>query len=260
MAEHQRRIDAAITATTLDQLRELLDDLQIPDPLPPQEPPAARSRRGPILAAAGGAVVVLALIGWALSDGADGDPESPAAAVPAAPVAPPAITKGPVVPVDDVPPAVLKLPRELNTVAGMTAIIDEIRKRFGSTMGYELALTPEQAFLALPDPADDGAKLVYTYRGGWGNPSNRPRSESDELADLAAFDVPAAVAAWAAAPATLQIAPGDVEDTYFDVDHIAGPPGPGGLEILLRVSTRSGTDGYIHLDPAGQILRVEQPS
>ena len=260
MSEHQRRIDAAIKATTLGQLRELLDDLQIPDPLPPPEPPAARSRRrGALLAAAGGVIVLVAWLAWTLS-GSGGDPESPVAAVPDSPAAPPAVTKGPVVPVDDVPPAVLKLPRELNTVAGMTAIVDEIRNRFGSTMGYELALTPEQAFLALPDPADDGAKLVYTYRGGWGNPSSRPRSDSDELADLATFDVPAAVAAWAAAPATLQIAPGDVADTYFDVDHIAGPPGPGGLEILLRVSTRSGTDGYVHLDPAGRILRVEQPS
>ncbi len=257
MDEHQRRIDAAINATTLDELRELLADLQIPDPLPPPRPPASRSRRGVILAVAGGGVVVLALIGWALSGGSDDDPGHPAAAVP---VSPPAVTKGPAAPVDDVPPRVLTLPREMNTVAGMTAILDEIRRRFGSTMGYELALGPDRAFLALPDPANDRAKLVYIYRGGWGDPSSRPRSDSDELADLAAFDVPAAVAAWAAAPATLQIAPGDIEDTYFDVDHIADPPGPGGLEILLRVSTTSGADGYIHLDPAGQILRVEQPS
>ncbi len=258
MDEHQRRIDAAIKAATLGELRDLLRDLQITDPLPPPAPPQAQSRRRVVLAVAGGLVVLAGVLGWAVS-GSGGDAGQPAAAVPESP-APPAITKGPSMPVDDVPPRVLTLPREMNTVAGMTAILDEIRKRFGSTMGYELALGPDRAVLALPDPADDRAKLVYTYRGGWGDPSSRPRSESDDLADLAAFDVPAAVAAWAAAPATLQIAPGDIEDTYFDVDHIADPPGPGALEILLRVSTKSGTDGYIHLDPAGQILRVEQPS
>ena len=256
MDEHHRRIAAAIKASTLEELRGLLGDLQIPDPLPPPAPPAARPRRGVLAAGAGIVVAVLALAGWALSGGSGPETEAPTAAAPETPAA---ITRGPVPPIDDVPPLVLKLPRELNTAAGMAAVLDEIRKRFGSTTGYELAFTPERAFLALPDPADDKTKLVYTFSGGWGNPSSSPRSDSDDLTDLAAFDVPAAAAAWAAAPATLQIAPGEVENTYFDVDHVARPPGVGGLEILLRVSTKSGTNGYIHLDPAGQVVRVEQP-
>jgi hypothetical protein len=123
-----------------------------------------------------------------------------------------------------------------------------------------LAFRPEQAFLALPDPANDQRKLLYTYRGGWGSPSDSARSDTDDLVDLGAFDVGATVAAWRSAPATLQIAPDDVEDTYLDIDHIRAPGGPGALETLIRVTTKSGLNGYVYLDPAGALIRVENPS
>ena len=164
-------------------------------------------------------------------------------------------------PPDDIAPTVLTVPRYLDTVAGMTGVLDEIAKRFGSTMGFELALTPERAHLSLPDPADERRRLLYTFRGGWDQPQVRPRSDSDQLTDLAAFDVPAAVAAWRAAPQTLGIAADDVADTYFDVDHVAAADGgDGALEVLIRVSARSGPNGYIFLDPAGNVLRIEKPS
>ena len=99
-----------------------------------------------------------------------------------------------------------------------------------------------------------------SVRSGWGDPSTRSRSDTDDLTDLAAFDVPAAAAALAAAPETLRIAPGDVTDTFIDVDHIAEPPGPGALELLVKVSTTAGTDGWLYLDPASNIKRVEYPS
>jgi hypothetical protein len=259
MAEHRRRVDAAIDAATLDDLRELLDDLQVTDPLPQPKPPIRRNRS--IAIAVGGLIIVAAAIGWGMSGSDDAPTGSPpVAAVPESPVAPPAITKGPAAQVDDVPPSVLKLPRHLDTAEGMAAIIDEIRKRFGNTMGYELAFRPDQAFLYVPDPANDARKLLYTYRGGWGNPSDTSRSDTDDLVDLAAFDIGATAAAWQAAPATLQIAPGDVEDTYLDIDHIAEPGGPGALETLIRVATKSGMNGYLYLDPAGAVKRVESPS
>lgn len=260
MDEHRRRVDAAINAATLGELRELLEDLQIADPLPQPSAPK-RPRRTVAIAVAGGLIVLAAAIGWAVSRDADSPAPTPAAAVPETPAAPPAITKGPAVPVDDVPPVVLNLPRHMDTVEGMTGLLDEIRKRFGGTMGYELAFDPERAYLLVPDPADEARKVLYTYRGGWDSPSSRPRSDTDQLVDLAAFDIPAAIAAWKAAPQTLGIAPDAVEDTYLDVDHIGGPGGgPGALEILIRVSTTAGTNGYVYLDPAGTVLRVENPS
>lgn len=258
MAEHRRRIDAAIAATTLAELRDLLVDLQVDDPLP--QPLTPKPRRLGLLIGVGGALVVLiAAIGWGIA----ADPAAPVepsnTAVPERPVPPAAITKGPPPPVDDVPPAVLKLPRHMDTVDGMTAMLDEIRKRFGSTMGYELAFRPDQALLSLPDPADDTRTLLYTYRGGWGNPSSSPRSDTDVLVDLSAFDIAATVGAWQSAPATLQIAPGDVRDSYLDIDHIAEPGTPGALETLIRLTTTSGLDGYIYLDPSGTVKRVENP-
>lgn len=259
MVEHRRRIDAAINAATLAELHELLDDLQIDDPLPQPSPPTRR-RRGIGLAVAGALVALVAAIGWGLTSPADTPVEPPSAADPETPVPPPAVTPAPPSPVDDVPPLVLNLPRHMDTVEGMTGVLDEIRKRFGSTMGYELAFRPDQAFLSLPDPANDQKKLIYTYRGGWGNPSSSSRSDSDDLADLGAFDVGATVAAWQSAPATLQIAPGDVDDSYLDIDHIAEPGGPGALETLIRLTTKSGMNGFLYLDPAGAITRVENPS
>jgi len=259
MAEHRRRIDAAIRAATLAELHELLDDLQIDDPLPQPLPPRQR-RRGIVIAVSAGLVALIAAVGWGVASDSDAPAEPSSVAVPETPEPPAAITKGPPAPVDDVPPAVLKLPRHMDTVEGMTGVLDEIRKRFGSTMGYELAFRPDQAFLSLPDPASDTRELIYTYRGGWGNPSSSPRSDTDDLVDLSAIDIGATVAAWQSAPATLQIAPGDVQDSYLDIDHIAEPGTPGALETLIRVTTKSGLDGFIYLDPAGVVKRVENPS
>ena len=92
-------------------------------------------------------------------------------------------------------------------------------------------------------------------RGGWDEPSSTSRSDTDQLTDLSAFDIPAAIAAWQAAPATLGIAPDAVSDTYLDIDQVDGS-----LELLIRVSTDAGTNGYVYLDPAGTVLRIEKPS
>jgi hypothetical protein len=149
---------------------------------------------------------------------------------------------------------------DLHTAEVLTLVLDEIRKRFGDTMGYELAITPDEATLARPHPTDEQSKLIYSFDRGWGDPSTRPRSDTDDLTDLAAFDVTAAAAALQAAPETLRIAPSDVTETFVDIDHIAEPPGPGALELLVRVSTTAHTDGWIYLEPAGTVKRVEDPS
>ena len=71
--------------------------------------------------------------------------------------------------------------------------------------------------------------------------------------------MPAAAAALATAPETLRIPPADVSDTFIDVDHVAEPPGPGALELLIKVTTTAGADGSIYLDGAGNTKRVEFP-
>lgn len=262
-------MSAATNATTLGELQSLVADLQ---PVNPVRPPVTRPwqrRGGPAVIAAvvGVLVVVCAAIGWGLLRDT-GSPTNSTASSPSAEAsksavtttAPPAKAADPVRPPDDVPPIVLTPPRELQSADGMAGVIDEIRKRFGDTNGYELAIMHDEALLARPDPADDRSKLVYSFRGGWGDPSNKPRSDTDDIADLGAFDVQAAAAALQAAPETLRIAPADVSSTYIDVDHIADPAGPGALELLVKVTTTSGADGYIYLDGAGATKRVEYPS
>lgn len=262
MVEHQERITAAMAATTLGELDDLTADLQH-SPGPGVEQERERPRRTRNLAVAGAAAAIgLGVVGALVFSGSRDDAppaDHPLAAAPEV-LIPPPVTTGATPAVDEPPPLVLNLPRYMNTVEGMTGLLQEMRTRFGSTMGYELAFNPGRAYLAVPDPTGE-KRLLYTFQGGWGEPSSRARSDGDDLTDLAAFDIPAAIAAWNGAPATLGIAPADVADTYLDVDHVAGPGGgPGALELLVRVSTDSGTNGYVYLDPAGTVLRVEMPS
>ena len=46
---------------------------------------------------------------------------------------------------------------DLHTAEGLTLVLDEIRKRFGDTMGYELAITPTAATLTVPTPTTRAA-------------------------------------------------------------------------------------------------------
>ncbi len=160
-------------------------------------------------------MVISAAIALALSSD-DTSPPTPTTSTPSAEApethvlaAEPSTTVAEPAPVPEDPaPVVLAPPPDLHSADGMTRVLDETRKRFGDTMGYELAIMENEALLARPDPTDDGSKLIYSYVRGWGDPSTRPRSDTDDLTDLGAFDVQAAAAALAAAPETLHIAPG----------------------------------------------------
>ncbi len=271
MEEHRQRVSAATNAATLSELHSLVTDLQAPSAVQPftTSPSTLRNYRTLLVGVVGVLVVCVAAVGWLVLGGddspedvADSTPSAEApethalAADPSATAAEPKPTEAP----DDPPPIVLGPPPNLHTAEGVTRVLDETRKRFGDTMGYELAIMADEAILARPDPTNDQSKLIYTFERGWGDPSERPRSDTDDLTDLGAFDIAAAVAALRAAPETLRIAPGDVSETFIDIDHIAEPPGPGGLELLVKVTTTSGANGWIYLDGAGNIKRVEYPS
>lgn len=256
--EHRRRVSTAVTATTLGELEPLLADLQVPDDVRPA--PVRRRRRRDLILVGAGVAAAIAIVAVAFGGGSEGPAPSSSPIPqprPETPVAESHVVLSTAAAPDTVPPAVVKPARDLLTVDGLTAVVDSIRGRFGDTMGYELAITTDQAFLARPDPADDQQKMVYPYRGGWDDPSRRDRSDTDDLTDVAAFDIPATAAAVAAAPATLNIAPADVASTYLDVDYIAEQ---GGLELLVKITTTSGSTGYLYLDPAATVKRVENPS
>jgi hypothetical protein len=268
MDEHDKRVSAATDATTLGELYSLVADLQTTPAHPPGTQPweRLRKRRSVVAAAVVALVVVVVVIGWGVwantgspTNATKSDTAAPQthalAAEPSTQASPTTKAEQP----DDVPAVVLPPPRQLLSADGITSVIDAMRKRFGDATGYELAITPDEAMLGRPDPADDHSKLIYEYHGGWGDPSSRSKSDTDDVADLGAFDVAAAAAAVAKAPETLKIAPDDVEGTFLDIDQVPNPPGPGALELLIKITTKSDRSGLVYLDGAGNIKRVENP-
>jgi uncharacterized protein DUF1707 len=270
MEEHRTRVSAATNAATLGELESLIADLQTPGAVQPFVTSRPKSGRAPLILAGitGAAVVLSGAVAMVLmsNDSPSSNTattSSPSAAAPEThelAAAPSTQAVESTAAAAEPTPVVLGPLPNLHTAQGLTLVLDEIRKRFGDTMGYELAIMANEAKLSRADPTDGQSKLLYTFERGWGDPSTSSRSDTDDLTDLAAFDVPAAAAALHAAPETLRIAPGDVTETFIDIDHVAEPPDPGALELLVRVSTTTGTDGWIYLDGAGNIKRVEYPS
>jgi hypothetical protein len=261
MEEHRNRISAATNAATLGELDGLVSDLQATStPANPHHTPRL-SRRGWLITAVALAIfIAVAVAVFTRSEPGPSQPVS-AAPVPEAPVgAAPNKPARPGETTDDVAPSVLNVPKQLHTLGGMTGLFDQMRKRFGDTTGIELAISPDDAMLFRPDPTDDKSKLLYRFKGGWGDPTRQPRDDKDTSVDLGAFDLKAVAEVLRLAPETLGIPPGDVGEVWVDIDHIADPAGPGALELLVKVEKKSGGDGFIYLDPAGNTKRVEYPS
>ncbi len=274
--EHRTRVAVATKAATLGELQGLVTDLQPTDSSTHLAPRAPRlSGRGRLLVAAGitGLLAVIIAVVVAVVGGPDSAPSTPdvaaldpesapdvaapgpaseSAAAPARPTDPGAAPDG-------VPPSVVTVPKQLHTLGGMTAVLDSIRQRFGDTIGIELAIFADEAMLYRLDPNDDQSKLLYHFRGGWGDPTPTPRDDKDLPADLGAFDVKAVVGVLRGAAEIVGIKPADVSEVVVDIDHTQDPTGPGALELLVKVSDSSGGDGYIYLDSAGNTKRVEYP-
>ena len=59
---------------------------------------------------------------------------------------------------DGVAPVVLTAPRQLQSLGGLTGLIEQMNQRFGDTMGYKLLIYPEYGSLARADPDDNRAQ------------------------------------------------------------------------------------------------------
>jgi hypothetical protein len=130
MAEHGERVKAATNATTLGQLQALVADLQTanaPVHLPDLNKP--RPKGWAMKAAVAGALVLLGVgIGW----GVYGRTSSPLSFIPADQGAQP----------DGVAPVVLTPPHQLHSMGGVTGLMQQMREKFGDTMGYEMDVYP----------------------------------------------------------------------------------------------------------------------
>lgn len=249
MAEHGERVKAATNAATLGELRSIVADLQTsnaPVQLPTlRTPGSVGAHAGWALRLAAAAVLVgLGVgIGWGLF----GSNSSPLNSIP-----------DPGAKSDGVAPVVLTPPRQLQSIGGLSGLFEQMRQKFGDTMGYRLVIYPDFGALDRPDPRDQRRTLSYSYRGGWADPSAGTRSSDSVVVDLAAFDQKAIIGVLRGAPETLGIKPDEVKNTYLLIDPSRDPTTPGALSIAIYVSTEFGS-GYIQLAPDGSVKRINYP-
>jgi hypothetical protein len=253
MEEHRTRVATATTAATLGDLQALVDDLQTgnaPVQMPDLKKPLRLSGSGTggggwgLRAAVAGVLVVLGIaIGWGLY----GNTSSPLS-----------FTSDPGAKSDGIPAKVITPPKQLQSLGGLTGLLEQMRQRFGDTMGYSLTIYPDYAVLTRPDPTDDRRKLSYSYRGGFDDPSTSTKSDSDVQVDLGAFDVKNTVAVLRGAPETVGLQQKDVkaDSTYLSIDPANDPLTPGAIELRASVSSDFGS-GSITFAGDGAIKRID---
>jgi Domain of unknown function (DUF1707) len=254
MAEHGERVKAATTAMTLGELQELVADLQTgnaPVQLPDLRTPAARrlpgGRAGWGFCLVTAAVLVVSGIGigWGLY----GNTSSPLS-----------FQTDPGAKADGIPAKVLTPPRQLLSLGGFNGLFEQMRKKFGDTTGYEITIRNDYAVLYRSDSQDDRRKVMYDYRGGWGDPNSTSAVDADDrIVDLSKFDFEAIIGVLRGAPDTVGIQPADVTDTWVDITPSKDPAIPDAVNIMIYVSSDFGS-GYLDLAPDGTLKRVNYPS
>jgi hypothetical protein len=250
MEEHRTRVTLATGAETLGDLQSLISDLQTQD-APVQLPdlkkrpqlPAGSAGWGLRLAVAGVLVALGVGIGWGLY----GNTTSPLS-----------FTSDPGAKSDGIPAKVITPPKQLQSLGGLNGLLEQMRQRFGDTMGYDMVIYPEYAVLYRPDPADERRKLSYTYRGGFDDPTTSAKSEDDVLVDLAAFDVETAVGILRGAPETVGLNQADVkkDSIYLTIDPARDPTAPGQLTLRASVSSEFGS-GSVTFAGDGTVKRID---
>ena len=253
MEEHRTRVATATTAATLGDLQALVDDLQTgnaPVQMPDLKKPLRLSGSATggggwgLRAAVAGVLVVLGIaIGWGLY----GNTSSPLS-----------FTSDPGAKSDGIPAKVITPPKQLQSLGGLTGLLEQMRQRFGDTMGYSLTIYPDYAVLTRPDPADDRRTLSYSYRGGFDDPSTSSKGDNDALVDLGAFDVKNTVAILRGAPETVGLQQKDVkaDSTYLSIGPANDPLAPGAVELRVSVSSDFGS-GSITFAGDGTTKRLD---
>ena len=252
MEEHRTRVALATQSETLGDLQSLISDLQTAN-APVQLPDLKRRPKMPTVSGGAGwglrlAVAgVLVMLGVGIGWGLYGNTTSPLS-----------FTSDPGAKADGIPGKVLTPPKQLQSLGGLNGLLEQMRQRFGDTMGYDMVIYPEYAVLYRADPSDDRRKLSYTYRGGFDDPSTQAKSEDDVLVDLAAFDVETAVGILRGAAETVGLNPADVkkENTYLTIDPTRDPVTPGELTLRANVSSDFGS-GSVTFAGDGTVKRID---
>jgi hypothetical protein len=233
-------------------LADLVSDLQnanapvqLPNLKPARKLPSAAGGGWGIRAAIAGVLVVLGIaIGWGLY----GNTPSPFN-----------FTSDPGAKPDGVAPVVLTPPKQLQSLGGLTGLLEQMKQKFGDTQGYRVVVYPDYASLDRPDPNEDRRKLSYTYRGGWDDPSTTSKSEGDRLVDLSQFDQKAVIGILRGAPETLGMKPADITNQYLIIEPSGDPTTPDAVSISMYISSDFGS-GSIVVGPDGSTKRISYPS
>lgn len=251
MEEHRQRVSAATNAATLGELQSLVADLQTGNA--PVKLPNLKSR--PQLPAGAGwgiriaTAAVLVLFGVGIGWGLYGNSSSPLS-----------FQTDPGAKADNIPAKVLTPPRQLQSLGGLNGLFEQMRKKFGDTAGFELNIRPDRATLYRPDPEDPRRKLMYDYRGGWGDPYSTTTVDSDDrVVDLARFNFEETIAVLRGAPETLTIQRKDISDTWIDIEPSKDPATPDAVNVRIYLSSEFGS-GYIDLAPDGAVKQINTPS
>ena len=250
MEEHRQRVGSATNAATLGELQSLVSDLQNANA--PVQLPTLKSR--PRLPAGAGwglriaTAAVLVLLGMGIGWGLYGNTASPLS-----------FETDPGAKSDGIPARVLTPPRQLQSLGGLNGLFEQMKKKFGDTTGFEMNIRPDRATLYRPDTEDPRRKLMYDYRGGWGDPYSTTTVDSDDrVVDLSKFNVEQTIAVLRGAPETLKIARKDISDTWIDIEPSKDPATPDAVNIRIYISSEFGS-GFIDLAPHGAIKQINEP-
>ncbi len=251
MEEHRQRVASATTAATLGELQSLVSDLQNANA--PVRLPTLKSRlRLPVGAGWGLRIAtagVLVLFGVGIGWGLYGNTASPLS-----------FETDPGAKSDGIPAKVLTAPRQLQSLGGLNGLFEQMRQKFGDTTGFAMNIRPDRATLYRPDGDDPRRKLMYDYRGGWGDPySTSTVGSDDRVVDLSKFNLEQTVAILRGAPESLGIKRKDISDTWIDIEPSKDPVTPDAVNVRLYVSSEFGS-GFIDLAPDGAIKQVSKPS
>jgi hypothetical protein len=250
MEEHRTRVALATQSETLGDLQSLISDLQnanapvqLPDLKRRPRVPSGTGGWGMRLAVAGVLVLLGVGIGWGLY----GNTTSPLS-----------FTSDPGAKSDGIPGKVLTPPKQLQSLGGLNGLLEQMRQRFGDTMGYGLVVYPDYAVLYRADPTDERRKLSYTYRGGFDDPSTSTKSDDDVLVDLGAFDVETTVGILRGAAETVGLQQKDVkpDGTYLSIDPSRDLLTPGAVTLRASVSSDFGS-GSITFAGDGTVKRID---
>jgi hypothetical protein len=254
MEEHRQRVATATNAATLGDLQSLVGDLQnenAPVQLPNLKAPSKFSAAGGVRGGWGiriAVAAVLVALGLGIGWGLYGNTASPLD-----------FTSDPGAKADGVAPIVLTPPRQLQSLNGLTGLLEQMKQRFGDTMGYHLLIYPDYGSLDRADPSDNRRKISYDYRGGWDD-ADKPEalSDDDRLVDLSKIDVKTLVGVLRGAPDTLGIKRSDVKNTYM-IFEPSKDPTAGDITVSMYVSSDFGS-GSIQTNGAGDVKRINPAS